>query len=412
MNNEFLPAFSETKPSEFYEASGSTTVAKIKNATVDEYESYLGRLTAAGFEEYTSNIIMTNRFATFIGHGMSINCSYFPSTGIARVISEPLGKLPPREADNLYTDRGLATLLTGVKIETVVAAEGMGYVLRLCDGSFIIIDGGMGDPDHRDSTRLLNILKDQSPDETPIIAAWLFTHLHGDHVGVFDCFSIDYHDRVKIEMIVCNFPTEEEIAASDSPYMLDDSIYRYNQFKKCLAEYYPDVPVVKPHTGNVFHVRNAKFEILATLDELYPDTIATLRNMNSSTTLYKMTLCGQTILWTGDIDRPSYPMAMNHFGTYLKADILQLAHHSMNGTPEFYALVDPTVALLPIWENGYKSLTVTKPQNQWLMNSPNMKHLIDTSKGTWSVTLPYLPIEGMYDRLPEDNTVNPPYIAK
>ena len=53
--------------------------------------------------------------------------------------------------------------------------------------------------------------------EKPVIAAWIFTHLHGDHIGVFNCFSLAHHDDVVLERLYYNFPKDAETAASDSP---------------------------------------------------------------------------------------------------------------------------------------------------------------------------------------------------
>ena len=54
-----------------------------------------------------------------------------------------------------------------------------------------------------------------------------------------------------------------------------------------LEDFYADVPVLKVHTGNRFEVRNASFEVLFTLEDLYPSTILN-GGMNESSLLLKM----------------------------------------------------------------------------------------------------------------------------
>lgn len=391
-----------------YESAGGTEVGRCEKATEADFTAYTAALGDAGFTAYDTNEIDGNRFASFYKDDTAVCVSWFVNTRTLRVIAEPKGELPPLEDP---CEETCDTLLTGMKGETVVAAEGMGYIVRLADGSFAIIDGGMGDPDHVDSDKLMGILNAQKPEnaEKPVIAAWIFTHLHGDHIGVFNCFSLDHHDDVVIERFYFNFPKEEETAASDSPYMLDDSIYRYTQFKKNLAEFYPDVPVVKPHSGGRFAVRNAAFEVLYAYDDLYPKTILN-GGMNECSMLFKMTVEGQTVLWTGDFAFNATDLVLSEYAGALRADILQLAHHGMNGTVALYKAVDPTYTLLPVWEGGLAEM-LGKEQNRWLVKSDNMKQLIATSCGTWTVRLPYTPVPGTFERIPADDTVYPAYPA-
>ncbi len=361
----------------------------------------------SGFTRYDARQIEQNRFATFTNEAHAVHLSFYPHTRVMRIVVEEKGALC-RLTDPYETV--CDTLLTGMKGETVVAAEGMGFIIRLADGSFCLIDGGMGDPDGVDADKLMNILLAQKPAgvDKPVIAAWIFSHLHGDHIGVFNCFSLAHHDDVVLEQMVFNFPKEEEVEKSDSPYMLDDTIYRYTQFKKNLADFYPDVPVLKVHTGNRFAVRNAQFDVLFTLEDLYPKSILN-GGMNDSSLLLKMTVDGQTALWTGDFGGNSVKTVLNDFtAETLSSDLLQLAHHGMNGTVDFYAAVDPAFALLPVWEGGYEHMRTLK-QNKWLIDSPNLRQLIVTGQGTWTIRLPYDPVPGTFERIPPDDYVNPSY---
>ena len=167
------------------------------------------------------------------------------------------------------------------------------------------------------------------------------------------------------------------------------------------------MPVVKVHTGDRFAVRNAQFDVLFTLDDLYPQSIVN-GGMNDSSLLLKMTVDGQTTLWTGDFGANSVKTVMKEFSDALSADILQLAHHGMNGTVAFYQAVDPTYALLPVWEGGYAEMR-GREQNKWLINSPHLRQLIVTGQGTWTIRLPYDPAPGTYERIPPDEYVNPSY---
>ncbi len=407
-----LPVFVDGIHQGTYESSGETTIARYAWTQERDFDAYLDALRETGFTVYDENTIDANRFATLYREQTAVCVSWFKNThslsgtGTLRIIAEPKGAAYP--LTDPYEER-CDTLLTGMQGETVVAAEGMGYIIRLADGSFCIIDGGMGDPDHVDSDKLMGILLQQKPAdvEKPVIAAWIFSHLHGDHIGVFNCFSLDHHDDVVLERLYFNFPKEEEISASDSPYMLDDSIYRYTQFKKNLADFYADVPVVKLHSGNRFAVRNASFQTLYAYDDLYPKTIKN-GGMNESSLLLKMTVDGQSILWTGDFAFNATDLVLREYPHALSADMLQMAHHGMNGTKKFYSRVDPAFALLPVWQGGLADM-LTRDQNRWLVNSPKLRQMIATSCGTWTIRLPYDPVPGTFERIPADDTVYPAY---
>ncbi|MCR5484564.1 MAG: hypothetical protein K6F09_03120 [Clostridiales bacterium] len=390
-----------------FKSSGSTVIDKYICIRAKDYEKYTALLEKSGYTLYDSRKIENNSFSTYTNDKYALNLSFYPHTGIMRIAVEEKGTMCLLSDP---CDKVCDTLLTGMKGETVVAEEGMGFIIRLNDGSFCIIDGGMGDPDGVDADKLMNILLEQKPEnvEKPVIASWIFTHLHGDHIGVFNCFSLKHHADVEIERLIYNFPKEEETAASDSPYMLDDTIYRYTQFKKNLAEFYPDVPVLKVHTGNRFEVRNAHFDVLFTLEDLYPLSILN-GGMNESSLLLKMTVDGQTTLWTGDFGFNSAKTVLKEFSSEtLSSDILQLAHHGINGTVKLYSAIDPTYCLLPVWEGGLDKM-LEKEQNKWLVNSPKVKQFIVTANGTWTIHLPYEPAEGKYVRIPSDDYVNPSY---
>ena len=394
-------------PAGTFESSGGSLIGRYEQTSEADFSAYCAALQNDGFAVYSENTIEGNRFVTLYKGDTAVYVSWFSRTGTMRVIAEPRGEFCP--LTDPYEEI-CDTLLTGMKGETVVAAEGMGFIIRLADGSFCIIDGGMGDPDHVDSDKLMGILNAQKPEGTdkPVIAAWIFTHLHGDHVGVFNCFSLDHHDDVIIERLYFNFPKEEEIAASDSPYMLDDTIYRFTQFRKNLADFYADVPVVKLHSGNRFAVRNAQFEVLYAYDDLYPQTILD-GGMNENSLLLKMTVDGQTVLWTGDFAFLATDLVLREYDTALKADILQMAHHGWNGTASLYAAIDPTYAILPISFSVDMDEMLAIEPNAWLKNSPHMQNMIVTFHGTWTLRLPFAPTPGSLERIPSADTVYPEY---
>ena len=383
---------------ESFEPSTDTCMMKISDTTAEGYRDYLAMLESAGFEHYTDNQIGNNLFATYISDTLTVNVYYIDSNKITRIVWEPRGALPGLAKDNVY-ERKTDTMITSIDLETTMFYEGMSYVIRLADNSFIIIDGGVSDYDGVECEKLMNILTEQTPvGEKPVIAAWLFSHCHGDHIGLMGDFLRDYHDQIEIECFVYNFPTDEEIAASGDSYMLDDSHFRYNAFRNSKEKYFPDVPVIKPHTGNVLYIRNATIEILGTEEDIYPSTIIS-HGMNASTVYYRMELEGQTIMWLGDSAEINGDIAIEQFGDYLKSDFMQVAHHGYGGgTVRLYAVIDPTYVLYPVAAESYVGNYLSEPNLWFLEKSENVKLVMTAGFGTFSFRMPFSVEDGKYER--------------
>ena len=388
-------------------------IKRVTFATAEEFTAYVGLLEDSGFKKYAENKIGDNSYATLYNKVTTVSVSYTASQTTLRIVSEPRGDLYAREEDNKYKTKNLQTLFTGMQGETVVAFEGMGFIIRLDDGSFIIIDGGMGDPDSVDSTRLLNILKEQSPEgtEKPVIAAWIFTHCHGDHIGVFNTFSIDYHDQVEIEAFYYNFPTDEAINKV-ADFMFDNSIYRYDQFKRAMTDFYPEVKTIRPHTGDKYFIRNAVINMYFTYEDLYPLNIEeeSLKDLNETSLIFKIDVAGQSILITGDANTQAFKQVVSAYENELKSDILQMAHHGLNGTVDFYSKVDPTYAFLPVSFPSYHTFNEEPTDaNKWLMESENLRQIIEFSKGNVTIPIPYNPSDADIQKIPDWTTKYPTY---
>ncbi len=393
---------------EIFESSEGTQIMKATDTNAEQYKEYLTCLEAAGFKLYTENQIGDNLFRTYITDTLQVNVYYIEPNHTARVVWEPRGYLPGLEADNKY-ETTTTTTLSSINLETVKVAEGASHVIRLADGTFFVVDGGFADDNGVEAKKLFEVLKKQTPEgEKPVIAAWFMSHCHGDHIGTFNDFAIRYHDEVVVESFIYNFPKDEEIAASDSSYMLDDSLPRYTTFRKVMAEYYSDVPVIKPHTGNVFYIKNMKMEILGTLEDCYPNSIVNY-GMNYSTTLFKSTIEGQTMLWMGDLQTNAGMLAIEQFGDYLQSDILQVGHHGYGGSGfvELYQIVNPTYVIWPVCWGDFFS-TSESDYNKWFLNSEKVKHVIVSGFGTSTLTLPYESAEGI-QKYPDRRWKNPEY---
>lgn len=388
-----------------------TYITKASNVSLSNYNSYIDTLLNSGFVKYSENAIDGNSFATLVNKKTTVTAYYIKNEATIRVIAEPIGDLYPREKDNVYIDYKKQNLLTAIKGDKSLEESSMSYVIRLDDGSFIIIDGGTGTG--LDPSNLWKTLKAQTLNgEKPVISAWIFTHCHEDHIGNFSVFSEQYHDSVIVERIYYNFQTEEDILKGNGAVMVTDPSekyvpYRYNNFKKVIKTYYSDVPKVTPHTGDKYYIKNAVIDILYTHEDQVPDVIKT---MNNSSTVFRIDINGQSMLITGDIESGTIlDKIVARYPNYVKCDFVQAPHHGITNHLPFYQAVNPTYFLLPINHTGYNTVLDNEngknPANYWLAHeSTKMRHVITPGGRTVSIPLPFNPSDSEAIRAPKWNT--------
>jgi len=312
----------------------------IKDVNKDTYEQYVKKLKEGGYQTYAENQIKENSFVTFTTEKNVVNVIYSQYNSTLRIITEPLKytALPDLSADNQYnkvTDSLVISVGLAPDSETK-KTNGMCYVFRLADGSFIIYDGGWDSGEYAD--RLYNVLKTYAPDPNNIvISAWLFTHPHTDHIGAFKPFTSAYKDRVKVERFIYNMPNDDTMSSFN---ILDRVSGFYLSVDK-----YSGAKVIKAHPGQKFYIKNAELEILFTLD-LYDKEV--LDEVNTSSVISKLTIDGQTFLMLGDMSTSSNSIVRKMYEDYLKSDFVQVAHHGAEGgSTSFYNFVKPSYVLWP-----------------------------------------------------------------
>lgn len=226
----------------------------------------------------------------------------------------------------------------------VIDWNNQSFIIKTENGKLIAFDGGHA----QETDRFIECLKALSGEEVPTVSAWLFSHFHGDHYGVYHklCTDENYRGCVKVENFYCNLATEEfytklskEANPKNAPIraaMLDS--------ETTLG--------AKVHTvfrGDVIEVDGISFEVMhAPLEQDFGDM-----NMNDSSVVYKMThqKSGQTIMFLGDAEWVCNNHLVAEQGQQLKSDIVQVGHHGCgNVSRECYELIDAKVYWWPIGE--------------------------------------------------------------
>ena len=384
MNLFDIPAFGENCIETRTNASARVFV--LSNVTDGAFDNYRKLLKESGFtnkEEYTKG---SHRFAAFARGTDGVFLNYFENIRELTIVAEDNCAY----FDFADTSRNCAVTaeITQIKLEDF----GMSYVIRLTDGRFIVIDGGRHFEPDRD--RLFNCLTESSGGEKPVIAAWILTHPHSDHYIGFIVFMEAYGDKVEVERYIFNFPEHDDFVHYPKLEKKDRRFEDVSAFTN-IPKMWEQIErsggkVYMAHTGQRFNIGGASLEILASMD----DTIHLSKNINASSLVIRMELCGQVILWATDASFSDAHLP-EKFGEYLKSDILQVPHHGLQcGTAEAmmrgYDLIRPKVCLLPISEyNAYTAFSAHKESTKYLMTRVDSieEFIIGTPQRT--ITLPY-----------------------
>lgn len=342
-----LPVYDSARLAQTIPEGDDTSLAVIRGTDMEEYDWYLSKLEALGYEYHTGNTIGENCFATYYNDDYVIHAGFYAYESAARVTVEKRTALVGLEEENVYTPQdGVTTKLSMMGLSVAssgYAGNGMAYVMQLADGSLILIDGGF----YSSADRLYAYLRTLVPEGKITIAAWIITHNDGDHSQCMATFLPKYGEEVVLEQVIANFPHS---------YGYLDSGTNENSAPLSAARA-TGCKVIKAHTGQKFFIRNAEVEILYSLDSYLPGA---LNIFNNSSLVFTVEAEGERILFMGDASDEAAKILYSMYNSYyLKCDILQLAHHglrnghglNMPNTVELYGIVRPEVVLWPTsWE--------------------------------------------------------------
>ncbi len=365
-----------------------------KSTSPEDFNNYVtSSTTDGGCTLYASSQMGNNLSATLTNGKAVINVFYTAADKKVRVIIESSDNtaLPAKESDRsasnvcktLLCQLGLEQPYDGGQVFTPAVANynnGMGYIFRLADGSFVIIDGGFNKTKGADM--IYNKLKELAPDKNNIvISAWIMSHQHGDHVGAFRKFTEMYKSKVTLKNIIYNFPTSKELSGvGESSGNTGTVSAAYQQYSGCR-------PIIA-HPGQVHYISNAKIEVLHTMDLMRPRS--SYAGGNSFNICIKITIDGQTFLFPGDSHTDMTPLLIKNYGSYLKSDFVQVVHHGATGASnEFYQAVDPTVVIWPLGTWDYYPWRRYETYNSFLFSSQNVKEIVLAGHTDRVFELPY-----------------------
>ena len=357
--------------------------------TAAAFDAYCSLLAANGYTLVQKNTIDENKFATYkntsanavlhveyAAYMNDINYSYDRAGQYAdtyeptiRITSSPITKSSVLPSDLIDTNSIKSyTKLTDSMITQPNAAistgvqKNTGVIFTLEDGSFIIYDSGdnvSGAP-ARLWTILTNLYKKAHNGSSPTtsspihIRAWIISHEHGDHTGLFTAFLKAYgKSAMKMDYLLANFTS-----ATQDYNAMQQNHSTYNSLSTLKGYCSTPFEYIKVSTGQKLYIKNATIEVLFTHDETSP-----MRQpfANDTSTVVKVSLYNtdgkgninkdgagkdsvQTFMCLGDASliASTFMRAMYSEET-LNVDHSQVAHHGGYGVEsELYDVMSPT----------------------------------------------------------------------
>jgi len=349
----------------------------------DNYNGYLKKLSDNGFSEFSKNDIKNNLFATYVKNDLTVDAWFTPEDSTVRVtVQKGFDNLAPAKNDYTKICDSSLTLIGSPSDDT-----GMCMVFKLEDGRFVIIDGGSRWPSSKMDQRLYDQLKNQAEDASNIvIACWILTHSHQDHIAAFQGFAHNFKDvyssTVTVESVMFNFAGEEQASVTTQQLSASD-----NEIRSRVKSAFSDSKLFKPHPGNEISFANMKIEVLGTHESYifksYPE------DYNACCLFLKLTVNDQVICITADTDATNNKVIEQNYGDYLKCDILQVDHHGgFGGVSSTNRLFAPETLIFFTNNTNYTKYQASS-YNQVLLKNPNFKQSIVVDRRIIYMPLPY-----------------------
>lgn len=366
-----------------------TDMVVLDNTDEDIYRAYVEKI-AKQYKTEWQRETCGNLFAAFTGDGVAIHVYYTPYNHFIRAIVEPVAQFCVDDDTKfeaittpLMTFMGRRFTYNTRYLGKDSGAGQMSYCMRLSDGSFLVYDGGLATDGFADG--IYDVMREQAPDpDNLVIAAWIITHSHADHIGGFVKFSEKYADKVKLERMYYNFPSIKDAEVFREAWNIRLTMEH-------LLTYFPEAKFMKPHTGDIINVRDASFEILYTHEDYVRQYLSMVNThiYNMSSLVARMTLGGDTVMFMGDCQDEANDFIVAMYGDYLKAHILQVCHHGgCGGTVPLYSAIDPEIAIFSTTDDLLPEYLAVV-YNYHLVYEQNVKQIFNSAENTITLPLPY-----------------------
>ena len=271
------------------------------------------------------------------------------------------------------------TTLTQFQLDQSLVDCGMSYAFALADGRFFLVDGGYFTPG--EDERLYRWMSEKCGGR-PRVAGWFFSHAHQDHIGVFIRMMESHRQDIEIERLIYNFqplPLPETSAGWDQK---SNDLATVKKFYEVVKQTCADVPVTTPRKGDRLNIGELAVDVLYTHEDLPRES-----TFNDHSTVIRVTVHGQRILFLGDIYREGSAVLLQR-PEALRCDLVQIAHHGFPGaTADLYDACHAAIALWPTADYCIPRLR-EDAVNRHVLDHPEIKRHIFSGEGTVELPLP------------------------
>ncbi len=331
-----------------------------------------------GFKVINRNKIENNDFVFLTKDKVLVCIGFYGCDNSVRLVVDGDTALPDFEPVDFI--KRAEVIFWQFEVDHSLIDCGMCYILKLPSGSFFVIDSA-----HtysiNDCERIHDFLRERTPMNEKIhISGWYITHGHDDHVAQFTNYLNFYMKDTVIDKVYMNLMP---LNHRDS----ESWMKMYDKFTREAIASRPEISLVRLHTGMTFYIDNVRFDALCSHEDVFPGDNS---NYNDSSVVLMITAENTKILIPGDAGHEESYILEARYPDYLKADIVQQAHHCHFGTTErFYELVGAECVLFPA--------TQIKFDETWNIHSTNRKSIevakgnyFIASNGTVEIKLPYV----------------------
>lgn len=330
---DVTPALPEEKEDLYYITADGYVLNHYNNKTMVDYLAACAYFEEDGYELYSDNVIGTAYSSTYV------KGSAYCVVMINQLKNELyIGKCDSG-AENLPGDTSDYLDMNDTTVTQFGTEElnGMGYAIRLADGSFILFDGGY----HADAASAFETLVrlNDGSEHGIHIRAWFITHSHGDHYQMFEQFSKDFGDKVTLDSLYyCAIQGEYDGDVAQDAYLTNRAPVDLRNFDGAKS--------FQVHTGMTFDIANVNISVLCSPDQVYKTERTNY--FNESSVVLRVSDGKGSIIITGDIGEMGCTFMMECYGEGLQSNLVQMSHHGVENAPGvFYDYVKPSTVFIP-----------------------------------------------------------------